>query len=266
MDPVTGALISGGSSILGGLVQGGWGAANANSAANQNQQNAWLNAQWNLAAQQQNQAWMEQMSNTAYQRSTKDMRAAGLNPALMYGSGSAASTPSSSPAQMNQPTNRPIAPSSDPITPAVNSAVQAYTTVQAMKKMAAETENVKATNSLINAQAADTLAHVDVNKVAPQVAAAQKENLISSAFNARKSGEQKALQNENLASQGTMEIRPHTFVGGAVRDLFSTYDFLDGKVSPAVPSFSNPAPSAKFLNDKPWLNNNRIGRGVISVQ
>lgn len=41
-------------------------------------------------------AWTEQMDNTKYQRSVQDMKDAGLNPGLMYGSAGAASAPSGS--------------------------------------------------------------------------------------------------------------------------------------------------------------------------
>lgn len=42
---------------------------------------------------QKSRAWQEQLSNTAYQRAAKDLKAAGLNPALLYSSSGQASTP-----------------------------------------------------------------------------------------------------------------------------------------------------------------------------
>lgn len=54
---------------------------------------------YNAAEAQKNRDWQEMMSNTAYQRAVKDMKAAGINPILA--AGSAASTPQGSFATSN---------------------------------------------------------------------------------------------------------------------------------------------------------------------
>ena len=68
--------------LLGGLASGIMGMFGQNKTNEMQQQ---------MMSQQQD--FQERMSSTAYQRSSADMTAAGLNPMMMFSSGSAASTP-----------------------------------------------------------------------------------------------------------------------------------------------------------------------------
>lgn len=133
MDPILGGLITGGASLLGNFMSSQTSASNTQAQIAGQEKMQAESEQFNAAQAETNRQFQQMMSSTAYQRATADMRAAGLNPMMMFGSGSAASTPGGSSASIGTPTmptpqrTSPFAGLGDVMSKAINSAIQVKT-------------------------------------------------------------------------------------------------------------------------------------------
>lgn len=150
---VAASLIGAGGSLLGGIV-----GSSGQSAANRS----------NERIAKDNRAFQERMSSTAYQRSTKDLEAAGLNRILALGSPS--STPSGSTATMQNPKKAMAAGISSATTTAMNlrqqnatiQNIDMDTTLKLSQANLVESQDAQTLQDTINLNTAQQLNQVNI--------------------------------------------------------------------------------------------------------
>lgn len=203
MFPLIGGLISGGASLLGNIFSSNTSASNTQAqiagqeamqaqSENFNAEQAQLNRDFQASQVSQQEGYQTQMSNTAYQRASADMKAAGLNPAMMFGSGGAASSPSGSSASgstasvgtpsVPMPQNKsPLGNLGDVVTSALSTAAA----VKGFEKQQADIDLLRSQKHNVDENALNTSVDT-VNKgtendlIQANVASRKMDNLIKS--------------------------------------------------------------------------------------
>lgn len=157
MFPLASGLLTGGASLLSGLFSNMTASQNSQNQIAAQEQMQTQSENFNAAQTQQQEQFQQSMSSTAYQRASADMQKAGLNPMMMFGSGSAASSPSGAAASVGTPTV-PMSQAKGPLSglgDAVQKGLDSAVTAKTMDKMTEEIANLKTQNINI---AADTAA------------------------------------------------------------------------------------------------------------
>lgn len=199
MNPLLGGLITGGASLLGNLFSANTSAANtqAQIAAQEgmlsqteqfNAQQAGQAQQFSANMQQRQMGFEEQMSGTAYQRAAMDMKMAGLNPAMMFGGGGAASTPAvASPSGISTAVGVPSVPMPQNRSPlgdlgaAASQAVNSAVAVKTFDRMTQEISNMQTDQALDKAKTVTEWqrpGQIDAEKLATDVARRLNEERI----------------------------------------------------------------------------------------
>lgn len=177
MDPLTlgmlgSSALSGIANIAGGIMSAG-GAAAQNETARQNNMQMQQNFQQQRIDQQYffEENWRRQQYNadSVWQRAVNDMKAAGINPILSYQKGGNPAATSvgvgsaAAPSLQGAPAN-PGAEMGRGVAGAVNSALNAASTVQNLQNLAATVDKTKADTALTRASEIKTVADTEISR------------------------------------------------------------------------------------------------------
>lgn len=215
MLPLVGGLMSGAASLLGGYFSSQTSAANTQANIQAQQQAQSQAEQFNAGQAQVARDYSTQMSNTAYQRASADMEKAGLNPMMMFGSGGAASTPSSPSPSVGTPNmalssrSSPLGGLGESVNRALNSAIDA----KALDKMTEEIANLRTARGLTVAQTGATTSEADLLRAR----AGETRQTVA----LRGPAEQEAQGVENLGSEMLKKVGAVKYLAGSAGDVLA---------------------------------------------
>lgn len=228
-------LISAGANVLGNVVGGIFGASAQDSANNANR---------DIANQQMQ--FQERMSNTAYQRSMEDMRAAGLNPMLAYMKGGA-STPSG--ATTNIQASNPMSGLSSGISAGINTAMAAAQNEADLENKGANSALTKAATITEGAKAAATITSAKESELRTKMIEAELPGAAS-----RSNYENKKFKADMPyidADRWMKTIQQGMGIGSSAVDMINPLKNLFGN-SPKFPKVPE-----DFKKAMDWMNKNR---------
>lgn len=190
------ALASVGSSIVGGL----FGSNNVSNTNAANAQEAQLNRDFQAQQAQINRDWQTDMSNTAYQRRTKDLVAAGLNPMLAVAQGGAqvGAPIGVSGAQATMQNN------ASGIASAAQQVANTMLTGGMVDKLAAETELIRSQITNTNASTSERNTNVQVMNSAIAETKARIDNLVAQTSNEQLKGPMITAQTALASAQAEL--------------------------------------------------------------